>query len=479
MFSGRGASWAQPVALDEVLAHVEGGNARIMAGNTDLGYADRYRPKENRKTVFLHRVAEMHQIEWADEAVRIGAGVTIEQLAWELERRLPSLDETRTSCLKALMSQCRFLGNHQIRSVATVGGGIVNFNHYSDLIPIWVVSGAQLVFRSSNGEEIKELLQSYGPGGDLDFDPRAHGILTSITVPFSGPDERVSNFKYSRRRLDSITFMSAGVRFAVAEDHSLADVVLCLDGLGPPGLRAVKTEAFLKGKVWESDVLAESLHLLHDELSPRITNGLPPRLQNHQLRLAQAALLRVNQQYQREFLGRSGDREGTLVSRYPDIAHRAHAVFEEHSNGAVGRAIPHRDAKNQTTGDALYSNDREEANRLYASLVTSPVACGRLRSIDAGAALKHPDVVAFLSAKDIPGKNLFGFRVEDEEVLASERVHFVGQAVGVLVAQSAQVAREQAWAVSVEVAEEEPILSIDRAIEEKSEHGRADGYLLE
>ena len=68
----------------------------------------------------------------------------------------------------------------------------------------------------------------------LDFDPRAHGILTSITVPFSGPDERVSNFKYSRRRLDSITFMSAGVRFAVAEDHSLADVVLCLDGLGPP-----------------------------------------------------------------------------------------------------------------------------------------------------------------------------------------------------------------------------------------------------
>ena len=101
---------------------------------------DRYRPKENRKTVFLHRVAEMHQIEWADEAVRIGAGVTIEQLAGELERRLPSLDETRTSCLKALMSQCRFLGNHQIRSVATVGGGIVNFNHYSDLIPIWVVS---------------------------------------------------------------------------------------------------------------------------------------------------------------------------------------------------------------------------------------------------------------------------------------------------------------------------------------------------
>ena len=132
----------------------------------------------------------------------------------------------------------------------------------------------------------------------------------------------------------------------------------------------------------------------------------------------------MNRQYQAEFLDRSVGRDRSLVSRYPEVAHRARAVFEEHTSGAVGHAIPHRNAKNQTTGDVLYSNDRREVNCLYASLVTSPVARGMLRSINAEAALKHPDVVAFLSAKDIPGRNLFGFRVEDEEVLASERVHF-------------------------------------------------------
>ena len=484
LFEGRTSSWCQPTELAGVLAELtrargSSSTTRIMAGNTDLGYADRYRPKQASRTIFLHRVDDMRAIAWSDDGVQIGAAVTIEQLTRELTVRIPDVDPRRVSGLKALLSQCRFLGNHQIRSLATVGGGIVNLSHYSDLIPIWVAIGAELVFRSHDAEIRKKLLDCYNADGTLDVDPRDHGVLVSILAPLTQPDARVTNFKYAKRRMDSITFMSAGVRYAVDEsDKNVRDVLLCFDGLGSPGLRAVGTEDFLSGRVWDSRRFHEALPLLKEELRTLMRSKLPDRLQNYQLRLAQGALLRVYQQYRAEFFGERPEREETLTLRYPEVAHRSQTVFDESADGVLGRAIPHRNARSQTTGEALYSNDREEVQCLYASLVTSPVASGKIQSIDASAALKHPGVVGFVSARDIPGKNLFGFRVEDEEVLASERVHFVGQAVGAIIASSAQVAREQAWAVVVDVKEDEPILSIDRAIEEKSTHGRADGYLL-
>jgi xanthine dehydrogenase small subunit len=479
-FNGPDSSWLQPVDLDRTLDVLAGAaTTRIMAGNTDLGYAGRYRPREACSTILLHRVEDMRTIEWSDEGIQIGAAVTIEQLSRDLTTRIPEVDPRRVSGLTALLSQCRFLGNHQIRSVATVGGGIVNFNHYSDLVPIWVACDAELLFRSPDGETRKKLLECYRADGTIDLDPKAHGVLVSIRVPITQPNERVINFKYARRRLDSITFMSAGIRYAVDEsDQRLQDVVLCFDGLGSPGLRAVHTERTLSNGVWDSGRLREALQMLKKELRSVIRSALPRRLQDYQIRLAQGALLRAYQQHRIDCFGESPGRDETLTLRYPEIAHRSQTVFVESADGVLGRAIPHRNARNQTTGEALYSNDHSEAHCLYASMVTSPVARGTIESIDVAAALGHPEVVGFVSAQDIPGKNLFGLRVEDEEVLASERVHFVGQPVGAIVARSAHVAREQAWAVEVHVKEEQPILSIDRAIEEKSTHGRADGYLL-
>ena len=35
----------------------------------------------------------------------------------------------------------------QVRSVATVGGGIMNFSTYSDMIPVWVATGAEVRFK--------------------------------------------------------------------------------------------------------------------------------------------------------------------------------------------------------------------------------------------------------------------------------------------------------------------------------------------
>jgi len=60
-----------------------------------------------------------------------------------------------------------------------------------------------------------------------------------------------------------------------------------------------------------------------------------------------------------------------------------------------------------------------------------------------------PGVVAFISAKDIPGENKVKGGASDAPLFAEERVEFVGQHIGVVVAESPRQAQTAAALVSV------------------------------
>lgn len=222
---GARTTWFQPVSLDELLPREpeDGGvethtwaNAgtytKMVSGNTDIGYTERLGTRAARNKVSLNHVRELHTIEWGADRVEIGAGVSIHDLVSELEERIPKLPDEQTSGLKALHNQCRFFANNQIRNVATVGGGIVNFSHYSDLIPVWVATRATLLFRGPGGSEAIRLSEQSDADGMLTFRPREDQVLVSVSVPFSTAGDRVASFKYARRRMDSITFLSSTLR---------------------------------------------------------------------------------------------------------------------------------------------------------------------------------------------------------------------------------------------------------------------------
>lgn len=67
---------------------------------------------------------------------------------------------------------------------------------------------------------------------------------------------------------------------------------------------------------------------------------------------------------------------------------------------------------------------------------------------------KIPGVVAFFSAKDIPGKNTFTplktpFGIEEEEIFATSNVLFHNQPVGVLVGDTFEIANRAANFVDI------------------------------
>lgn len=458
---GRRTRWHVPVEKSEAL----GPGTQYVSGNTDVGYLEKYAFQHPERKTLLGNVSELQGIADEGGAVVLGAGVTIE----DLHR---SFREDPDSALRALSNQCRYFANTQIRNHATLGGGIISFNPYGDLVPVWIATRAVLNFRTPHGNEEVRIT---GSG----FSLPENALLVSVTVPRAGGHTHVESYKYARHRSDSITYVSGALsaRFESAT-RTFHDFIISLSGIGPAGFRAAETERLLEGTSLDEASFRKVVSALKSEVRDGLNNPLPERVQAYQVRMSAAILRRFHSALRKRFLGDDNSHEEDLVNRYPQVAHRAHEMFAEPGEGLLGRAIPHQNSKLQTTGAARYSVDHEVPHCLYGAIIPSPVARGAIRSIDGSEALKHPDVVGLYTAEDIPGKNLFGFRVEDEEVLASERVHYVGQPVAVLVAKSLAAAKEGKHLVRVEVDEETPLVTIQDALEARSFHGKPEGYLV-
>lgn len=474
--AGASSRWISARDAAELEAARDHGG-EFVGGNTDLGVRDQAGSPPPAVRLSVLGVGPLHRLEFTDEHLNIGAAVSIDRLADALAVYTAEHGDDTPSCVRALADQCRFFGNNQVRSVATVGGGLMSFSTYSDLVPVWVAVGAEASFLQHGQTKRVVLAEAYDAHGRLGFEPSRAGLLTELRVPLSRSTELVASYKYARRRLDAIAFLSAAIGTEVAAaDAVVLRVVLCFDGLGPTGFRALQTEAMLRGRVLDGDALVEALASLEVELRRAISNRFPARLQNHQVRLALGAFVRFYWAHRAKFHGAHESAHADLLTRYPTVGHRTHLEMTESRGGVLGRAIPHLDARQQTTGKAQYTADREVPNCLYAALVRSPIASGRIDRIDASAALQMPDVVGFVAARDIPGSNRFGFRVEDEEVLASAEVGYVGQAVGVVVARSERAAQAAARRVELELSPAPPLLSFEAALAAKSFHGNPSGY---
>jgi len=100
------------------------------------------------------------------------------------------------------------------------------------------------------------------------------------------------------------------------------------------------------------------------------------------------------------------------------------------------------DALLHVRGEALFVGDiAPPARTLHAAVFASPLAHGRILKLDAAPALACPGVLAVLTARDIPGENQIGNILPDEALLAEDAVQYVGQAVALVVAETAEAAR--------------------------------------
>jgi CO/xanthine dehydrogenase Mo-binding subunit len=110
--------------------------------------------------------------------------------------------------------------------------------------------------------------------------------------------------------------------------------------------------------------------------------------------------------------------------------------------GPVGKPVIRQDALTKVTGQAVYAGDVYREGMLYGKVLLSTQPHALIKKIDCRAALKLKGVQAVLTARDIPGENIYGIAIPDQPALAREKVRFVGEPLAVVAADDPFIAEE-------------------------------------
>ncbi|SDO99129.1 xanthine dehydrogenase, molybdenum binding subunit apoprotein [Lutimaribacter pacificus] len=132
---------------------------------------------------------------------------------------------------------------------------------------------------------------------------------------------------------------------------------------------------------------------------------------------------------------------------------------------SVTKPLPHDSAPLHVTGQARYVDDIPvPAGTLHLCFGLSAVAAGRITSMDLSAVRAAPGVVAVLTAEDLPFANDVSPSIHDEPLLSDGPVHYVGQPVFAVVADSHQAARRAAKLGRIAYDEDRPVLTVEEAL---------------
>ena len=132
---------------------------------------------------------------------------------------------------------------------------------------------------------------------------------------------------------------------------------------------------------------------------------------------------------------------------------------------ALGESVPHDSAVAHVTGRARYVDDLPPVtNELVVDFVGSPVAHGRIRTVDVSEAGAIAGIIAIFTSSDVPGEKTFGAVIHDEELLATKSVLYIGQPIVLLAGETRAALRAAKPLVRIEVEALQPTLTIDDAI---------------
>jgi xanthine dehydrogenase YagR molybdenum-binding subunit len=141
----------------------------------------------------------------------------------------------------------------------------------------------------------------------------------------------------------------------------------------------------------------------------------------------------------------------------------------------LGPARNRVDGRAKVTGAAKYAVEFEVPKCAYAWPVESNIAKGKITVIDVRAAQSASGVLAVITHENAPKLNQepagkeessisHGIRNEERAPFADNRVHYAGQYVALVVAQSIEQARQAARLVRVSYAPEQPLLTMDASL---------------
>ncbi len=221
----------------ELMAHYRG-NARPLAGGTDLLVNMKKKVLSPERLVSLGRIPELSQLERSNGTLWIGAGVTVSAIA---------VSATVDRDASALGRGARALGTPLIRNLATIGGNIGSARPAADLPPALIVYDAELMLRSAAGERRLPITEFFkGPGLTT---AREDELITAVVIRVPAGNSGAGYLNLGVRKAQDCNIVNVA---SFLELDGRAEVIraarVALGSVGPTPLRSPSAEAVLIGQ---------------------------------------------------------------------------------------------------------------------------------------------------------------------------------------------------------------------------------------
>ena len=296
-----------PSTVQDAAKAIAKGNARLVAGGTDLWPNMKRRHQKAETVISLMSIPGLDAIDSSGSDIHIGGTATLANIIRDdkIRERLPAF-------AKAVAS----ISSPPIRNMGTIGGNLcidTRCTYYnqteewrrsidyclkeegticwvatksprcwahtaSDSAPMLCALDATVKLESASGERVIPLADMYVDDGIDYLSKQADEILTEVTIPGSSDSSHCRSAFWKLRRRGSIDFSTMSVAAAVwmDDDEIVTRASMYLGAVGPAPMPVAEIASILVGNKISEEGIDEIAHVAHKIARPMDNTDFAP-----------------------------------------------------------------------------------------------------------------------------------------------------------------------------------------------------------
>ncbi|XP_004537241.1 indole-3-acetaldehyde oxidase isoform X1 [Ceratitis capitata] len=446
-----GSQWFWPKSIAGVFSAInqsKGWKYFLVAGNTAAGvfHSDR----SINTYIDINMVPELKQYSITSKALTLGGNLSLTDT---MEIFKEAAKSKGFEYCQQLWNHFDLIANVPVRNMGTLAGNLI-MKYYrkdfpSDIYILLEALNALIVLQESEAEEKNITIDQF-----LKSDMRGKIIKAFVLPPYLREHYYFDSYKIMIRAQNAHAYINAAFLINIQRPSlTVQSARICFGGISPDFSHASEIEKYVQGKrLYDPEVMANIFSKVSSHFNA--DSVLPDACPEYRLKLACGLIYKTILKHAPESVIPKKLKSGAFILKRPLSSGKQ--IYENvRENMPVHQPIEKYEGLMQTAGEASYANDVPvQANQLWAAFVTAKKVGATVINIDTSEAFQIPGVVAFLTSKDIPGKNTSSgnepmFFTENEELFATGAVKYYNQPIGVLVAESNKIANEAAELVKL------------------------------
>ncbi len=236
------------------------GEARIIAGGTDLMLDLQKGKIQPRCFVSVDRIHGLDQIRVEDDFIVIGSAVTFANL-----KDHPYIDQH----VHVLADAGRSVGSLSIQNAATLAGNIVNAMPAADGVMAAVALEAEVEIVDIEHTEWKPVESLFKGPGLSNVDPTRQ-LVTHIRFPRCEDHRGTAWYRLGRRPSLTLPILNCAVNVFLDESGGIIQRArIALGPVAPRPFRAQEAERFLEGRSPSAENIRQAAEIARGETDPR------------------------------------------------------------------------------------------------------------------------------------------------------------------------------------------------------------------